>query len=135
MSRSSSILTTPRVAALLLAAAGIIHLVLAPEYLAEAPIIGALFLLSVPSTLLPAVMIWRSDDRRAWIAGALVDVGMILGFVLSRTVGLLGYQSDEWAEGIPALAVEAAFVMVMAYATTRRTTASAAPRMSGTSLR
>lgn len=106
--RSSRIL--PRAAALLLAAAGALHLVLVPEYLAEAPVIGILFLLAVPLTVGPALLIWRSSPRAAWLVGAAVSAGMVAGFVLSRTVGLLGYRSDDWVEGVPSLAVEVLFV-------------------------
>lgn len=112
-----------RLAASLIAAAGVVHLILAPEYLAEAPVIGVLFLLSVPMTVLPAVAIWRSGSRLAWAVGALVSAGMIAGFVASRTIGLLGYSSPDWAEGVPALVTEIGFLVLAASQIPRLTTA------------
>ena len=98
----------------LIAAAGVLHLILVPEYLAEAPIIGILFLVSGPLTLGVAWRLWRHEDLAAWVVGTVVAGGMILGFVLSRTVGLLGYLSDNWAEGVPSLVVEVAFLVAAA---------------------
>lgn len=119
-------------AALLLVTAGVIHLLLVPEYLAEAPVIGVLFVLAVPATVLPAVGIVRGGGRTAWLLGSLVSAGMIVGFVLSRTVGLLGYWSEDVAEGIPALAVEGVFLLLAATQVSRlaRTPAAAAGRLS-----
>jgi hypothetical protein len=114
MGTSSSDVMVRRAAAVLLAAAGVIHLILAPEYLAEAPLIGVLFLLSVPATVIPAVLVWRSGPWPVWLFGALVAAGMIAGFVASRTVGLFGYRSADWVEGIPALLTEAGLLVAIA---------------------
>lgn len=101
---------TRRLAAVAVAVAGLLHVVLAPEYLSEAPMIGALFLLSAPLTAWATRRLWRADDRAGWLVGVAITAGMVVGFLASRTVGLLGYTSNDWAEGIPALAVEAAFI-------------------------
>lgn len=42
---------------------------------------------------------------------------MVLGFLISRTVGLFSYLSPDVAEGIPALVVEVAFLGLFAYRT------------------
>jgi hypothetical protein len=62
MARMSDLATPPaRIGAVLLGAAGVLHLALSPEYLEEAPVIGVLFLLSLPATIVPAVLIWLTD--------------------------------------------------------------------------
>jgi hypothetical protein len=98
----------------MIAAAGLLHLVLVPEYLAEAPFLGVLFLIAAPLTGWAAWRLWRGEDLAAWLLGSAVSAGMIAGFVASRTVGLFGYSSADWAEGIPALLVEAIFLALAA---------------------
>lgn len=59
----------------------------------------------------------------AGLLGAALAGGMIVGFVASRTVGLFGYSSDEWAEGIPSLVVQTTFLALAArYVLQRRAT-------------
>lgn len=101
-----------RIAAVMLGAAGVLHLVLVPEYVAEKPWLGILFILAVPLTLGPAAWLWRRRSMTAWLVGAGVASAMILAYILSRTVGLMGYTSSDWAEGIPALIVEAIFLVI-----------------------
>ncbi len=95
-----------------LAATGLLHLVLAPEYLDEKAYIGVLFIAGgLVSIALAAAIVFR-DDRRALILGALVASGMGVGFILSRTVGLPGYHESEWeVSGLISLALEAAVVL------------------------
>lgn len=106
-----------RAAAAAVAAAGVLHLILVPEYLAELPWLGVSFLVAGAATLWAAFLVWRSDHARGWLVGALLSAGMILGFLLSRTVGLFGYLSPDVAEGIPSLLVEAVFLALFAYRT------------------
>lgn len=103
-----------RVAAVMLAVAGILHLVLVPEYLAEKPWLGILFVVAAVLTVGAAGWLWWRPSVSAWLVGAAVSAGMIVGFILSRTVGLLGYVSSDWAEGIPSLLVEAVFLIIAA---------------------
>lgn len=99
-----------------LVTAGLLHLFITPEYIKEQLYIGLLFALSVPLTLVGAAWLWRRDERLAWLYGAALCVGMIVGFLLSRTVGLPGFDESgsyaRWAEGFPALAVELGFLIV-----------------------
>ena len=68
--RSVAVMTTSassaprRTAAGLLAATGLLHLVLVPEYLGEQAYIGVLFLLGGLSALGLAAALWRRDDLR-----------------------------------------------------------------------
>lgn len=107
---STKSLPLRRTASVAIAIAGLLHLILVPEYLKEAWPLGISFLLSAFITGWVAVVLWRQDRRVAWVVGALTSAGIILGFVLSRTVGLLGYRSSEWAEGIPSVLAEIAFL-------------------------
>lgn len=85
-----------RIGAGLLAATGVLHLVLAPEYLDEKTYIGVLFVLGGLTALALAGVLLRVHDRPAWAASGLVAAGMAVGFILSRTVGLPGFHESEW---------------------------------------
>lgn len=106
--------TSNRVASGLLAATGALHLILAPEYLAEQAYIGVLFILGGLVSLALALRLWSHSDAETWIASAAVAGGMAVGFVLSRTTGLPGFHEGEWElSGIVSLLLEAG---VVAYA-------------------
>jgi len=91
-----------------LAATGALHLILAPEYLSEQAYIGILFILGGLTSLGLASVIWLRNDARALALGALVAVGMAVGFVLSRTTGLPGFHEAEWeASGLISVLLEA----------------------------
>jgi ABC-type Fe3+-siderophore transport system permease subunit len=114
-------MTRKRTAVLFISIVGAIHLVLAPEYLGEKPYIGALFLAGAAGCALVAVLLGRDGrDRRAWALGTLISLGMGVGFVLSRTVGLPGFHESEWeVSGIVTLVAEAGFVGLAAPALAR----------------
>ncbi len=102
-----------RAGAALLAATGVIHLVLAPEYLGERAYVGIGFILGGIAALLIATRLWRERgrDQAAWMLGALLCAGMAVGFVLSRTVGLPGFHESEWElSGIVSVLLEIGFV-------------------------
>ena len=87
-----------------LAATGVLHLALAPEYLSEQAYIGGLFIAGGITSLVLAAIMWVRDDARAWLASGLVALGMGAGFILSRTVGLPGFFESEWeASGLLSL--------------------------------
>lgn len=114
-----------RSAAVALAASGLLHGILAPEYLSERPYIGALFAVSVPLTLGVAAVLWMRDEARAWAAGAALAVGMIVAFVLSRTTGLPSFHEHDWVEGVPTVLAEASFLGLAAVALRDRRPVSA----------
>ena len=96
-----------RGAAAALAATGVLHLALAPEYLSEQLYVGVLFVLGGLASIAVASVIWLRDDARALAAGAALAAGMAVGFVLSRTVGLPGFHESEWeASGLLSLLLE-----------------------------
>jgi hypothetical protein len=95
-------------------AAGLLHAFITPEYVKEKLYIGASFGISFVLCTLVAAWLWARPSRNAWIAGSLLAGGMVVGFLLSRTVGLPGFdESGEWAhwtEGFPALSAELGFL-------------------------
>lgn len=97
--------------AVALAGTGILHLALAPEYLAEEAYVGALFIAGGITSVVLAAALWRRDDARVWLGSALVALGMGAGFILSRTVGLPGFHESELeASGLLSLMLEGAVV-------------------------
>ena len=112
-----SLAATRRLAAALLAATGVIHLVLVPEYLEEQTYLGVLFILGGLAALAVAASLARVHDSRLWATGGLLSAGMGIGFVLSRTVGLPGFHESEWElSGILTLALEGSFLILAARA-------------------
>jgi uncharacterized membrane protein YhaH (DUF805 family) len=104
-------------AAALAALVGVLHLVMAPEYLEEAAYIGVLFIVGGLALLGVAAALVRRPAPAAWTVGGLISIGMFVGFVASRTVGLPGFHESEWElSGIVSLVLEAAFVTVWAIA-------------------
>lgn len=95
----------------MIAATGLIHLLLAPEYLGEQAYIGIGFILGGIACAGVAVALWRGVAvPGAWAIGALVCVGMAAGFMLSRTVGLPGFHESEWeASGLLSVLLELGF--------------------------
>ena len=109
--------TTRKLSAAALAAVGVIHLVLSPEYLSEQTYIGALFIAGGLFMCALAVALWRVDNVPSWLLGALTMAGMGIGFVLSRTTGLPGFHEGEWElSGLLCLVLEAGFVALTARA-------------------
>jgi Na+/proline symporter len=97
-----------------LVGAGLLHAFITPEYVKEKFYIGASFGISFVLCSIVGVWLWRKHDRNAWIAGAMLSGGMILGFLVSRTIGLPGFNEsgvwEHWTEGFPSLAAEVAFL-------------------------
>ena len=105
-------------AAACLIGAGLLHGFITLEYVNEKLYIGLLFGLSVPLCIGLAAYLWQHDDRRAWLLGAALSAGMIVGFLVSRTTGLPGFNESgvwaHWTEGFPALATEIGFLVAAA---------------------
>jgi hypothetical protein len=91
----------------------VIHAALAPAHLDEIPYIGALFLLA--SVLLAAVlvMLLLPYSRTPWLLGAAICAGMLIAFLISRTLGLPGYHESWFSDdalGLASIPPEVAFV-------------------------
>ena len=104
--------TIRKLCAAALAAVGVIHLVLSPEYLSEQAYVGVLFIAGGLFLCVLAARLWRADDVPSWLLGALTMAGMGIGFVLSRTTGLPGFHESEWElSGVVSLVLEAGFIV------------------------
>ncbi|MFE7242153.1 hypothetical protein [Streptomyces sp. NPDC057582] len=92
----------------------VIHLSLVPSHLTEMPYIGILFLFgSVVMLAVAAALVLQRQPFGAWLIGAITSIGMIIGFLLSRTVGLPDYREAGWEPpyGVLSLVVEGIFVL------------------------
>ena len=107
-----------RTGALLLALTGVLHLFLVPEYLEEASTIGVLFVIGGAAAIALGAWLWFADHEVAWWTGMLIALGMVTGFLLSRTVGLLGFHEAEW-EGSGILSIVLELGVVATYVTAR----------------
>jgi hypothetical protein len=112
--------TIRKLAAAALAANGIIHLVLSPEYFSEQTYIGVLFVAGGLFLGALAVALWMRDNVPSWFLGALTMAAMGISFVLSRTIGLPGFKESEWElSGIVTLVLEAGFIAAAVAALSR----------------
>ncbi|MER5459504.1 hypothetical protein ABT010_02165 [Streptomyces sp. NPDC002668] len=100
------------VAALCALLSAVAHLLIVPEHLKEMPYMGILFLVGSIALLFAASGLALRNPLPAWLLGALVSGGMILGFTLSRTVGLPDYHEQGWDPpyGILSMIAEVAFI-------------------------
>ncbi len=110
----------------LIAGTGLVHLVETPEYFGEMPYIGVLFALSVVGALVAAFGIYR-QERWGWQIGLLVAGGSLVGYLLSRTVGIPFFRENSWEAfsepvGLLSLMVEGLFLVVAANVLSPRAT-------------
>lgn len=98
------------------------HIPVTQDHLIEAPYIGVGFILLTVAGLLLAQLLLLADTAAVWIWTAIVSGAAVLGYLLSRTVGLPQIRDDigNWGEplGIVCLAAEA--VMLAAACLHRR---------------
>jgi hypothetical protein len=90
-----------RAAAFLIAAAAIQHLHIGlvlefEEYFVDHLLIGVLFLTGAAAGLVAAFLLLAGPYRIGWTLGALTAGGMLAGLVISRTIGLLGFDEQGW---------------------------------------
>ena len=93
--------------------AGLVHLIEAPDNLSEAPYKGVLFIVNAVLAVIAAVGIYRNQKIWGWGLGLVVAVGSILGYIMSRTIGLPTLEVDSaWFEamGVLSVVVEVGFV-------------------------
>ncbi|MFF0291523.1 hypothetical protein [Streptomyces sp. NPDC005262] len=93
----------------------VLHGLLIPDHLEEKLYVGVLFTVGSAVMLVVALaLVTLKRPMVAWLTGALVSLGMIIGFLLSRTVGLPdGYYEPGWEPpyGPLSLIVEGVFVL------------------------
>jgi hypothetical protein len=95
---------------------GAIHFIDAPSSFGDATYKGLLFLANGIAAIVAAFGIYRGERSWGWGLGVLVAGGALVGYVVSRTVGLPGLAPDIWLEplGILSLMVEGAFIVLFA---------------------
>lgn len=103
----------------LILAVGIIHLSIFTEEYGEAHYLGVMFLAAFVGAVVAAIGIYREQTLWGWMLGAFVALGSILGYVLSRTVGLPVSGIEPWGPpiGYASLVLEIIFVVLSARAT------------------
>jgi hypothetical protein len=96
---------------LLIALEGLIHLLDAPGSFDDATYKGLLFVAVVIGAMVAAMGIYQGQ-RWGWSLGVLTAGSALVGYVISRTIGLPGLPVDEWLEplGVLSLLVEGLFV-------------------------
>ena len=112
--------TIRKLAAAALAANGIIHLILSPEYFSSQAYVGVLFVAGGLFLGALAVALWMRDNVPSWLLGALTMAGMGIAFILSRTTGLPGFKESEWElSGLVTLVLEGGFIAAAVAALSR----------------
>jgi hypothetical protein len=112
-------ITRPRIlklpAILLIIAVGLVHLIGALPHYRVAPYVGVMFVANFIGALVAAVGLYR-DVLWGWLLGALLAGGALAMYVVSRSVGLPGFEHavGRWFGplGVLSLVVEALFLAV-----------------------
>jgi hypothetical protein len=112
------------VAVIALAGIALIHLLDAPGKFGETPYMGWLYVALIVGCAGVAAGLIRSSETRAWTAAALLPLGPLTGYVLTRTIGLPQATGDigNWTEplGLASLFVEGALVALAGTVLARR---------------
>ena len=100
---------------LLIVAVGLVHLRGAPPHYRFAPYLGVGFAANFIGALVAAVGLYR-DALWGWLLGALVSGGALVMYVVSRSIGLPGYEHavGRWLGplGVMSVVVEVLFIAV-----------------------
>jgi hypothetical protein len=99
-----------------LATIALIHVLQLPDAFGEIGYLGALFVAAAAACLALAALMTRTSDDLAWVAAGGLAGMILLGYVVSRSVGLPGFTGDvgEWSEapGLASIVVECLLVAV-----------------------
>ena len=92
------------------------HVPVIEPHLVEAPYVGVGFVLLAIAGLYLAVRLVQDPDELVWAATGVVAVLALVGYVLSRTVGLpqIGDDVGAWDDPLGTTAVTCESVMVLA---------------------
>jgi hypothetical protein len=126
----------PALAALASIGEAVAHVPVIEPHLVEAPYIGVGFVLLTVAGVYLAIRLLVDPDELVWAATGLVGVLAVVGYVLSRTVGLpqIGDDVGAWADPLGITAVSCELLMVAAVAghlLTQRRTRVRVARVSG----
>jgi len=109
--------------ALLVAAAGAIHLYLYFDYFHRVHVVGGLFLVNAAAGLLIGALLLVRRDSLVLLAALGYAVGTLAGFVVSTSRGLFGYHETFWGSWQAAaggVELAAAFLAVLLLVASRR---------------
>lgn len=95
---------------------GIAHIPLIQEHLAEAPYIGTAFLGLAVAGLILGQLLLTTDTTSVWIAATLLAAADLIGYLLSRTIGLPQIHDDigHWGEPLGIVCMTAEAVLLAA---------------------
>ncbi len=98
----------------IIALIGLIHLSMVPQEYGEAPYMGILFGINFIAAIIAALGILRQETW-GWLLGVGIAVGSLIGYILSRTVGLPGMEIEAWLQplGVLSLLAEGAFLLLV----------------------
>jgi hypothetical protein len=101
---------------------GLIHFWLAGGAFGNATYEGVIFVANGIGALVAAVGVYRSRANWGWMLGTLVAGSTLLGYVMSRTVGLPGLpaEPENWFEPLGVVSIVAEVVFLTVFAMTRR---------------
>jgi hypothetical protein len=102
--------------ALLLAAAGAIHLYLYFDYFHLVHVVGGLFLVNAAAGLLIGAVLLVRRDRLVLLAALGYAIGTLAGFLVSTRWGLFGYHETfwgSWQEAAGAIELAAALLAAL----------------------
>ena len=108
---------------MLIFAVGLTHLIGAPPHYRVAPYIGLGFVVNFIGALVAAVGIYR-DALWGWLLGAVVAGGALVMYVVSRSIGLPGFEHavGRWFRPLAIISfiVEALFLALFFLAVSTR---------------
>lgn len=120
--RAGALLAAQGAAALLVAAAGAIHLYLWFDYFHRVHVVGVLFLVNAAVGLALGAAVLARRDVRVLLAAGGYAVGTLVAFVISTRWGLFGYTETfwgSWQEAAGGVELAAALVVALLLASLR----------------
>lgn len=98
------------------------HVLIAGEHFLAATYLGILFLANFAGAIAAAFALYWSPNRWGWLLGDAVAGGAFIGFIVSRAIGLPGFEEEvgKWFSiaGLLCLLMEGAFISLSLLALT-----------------
>jgi len=93
---------------------GLIHLSMVPGEYDEAQYMGILFAINFLAAIMAAIGILR-QEAWGWVLGVVIAAGSLIGYILSRTVGLPGMEIEAWLQplGLLSFVAEGIFLVLV----------------------
>ena len=89
---------------------GLIHLYNAPGEFQDAPYMGVLFFAFFLGSIVSAIGIYRGELLWGWSLGGLLAIGAIIGYLISRTVGMPISGIEDWGPPLAYLSIFLEFI-------------------------